>query len=251
MGAGLHKQPMDPITRARNDLAIANRILARHGLFDVDGHISVRHPADPARYLLAGAKSAAFVEPGDVMEFALDGTPVGAATAPLLAERFIHGAVYERRPDLNAVLYAPGEDLAPFGVTAVPLRAVIAPVGDMGLHVPVWDIAERFGAATDLLVSSMERARDLAQRLGPHRVALVRGGGFVSTGRTLNDAVRMSFYVPKNARAQAASLALGEIKPIAEGESQARLAIDPESNAMRRGWDYWAREAACSKWLGE
>ena len=43
-------------------------------------------------------------------------------------------------------------------------RAVLGTVGDMGTQVPVWDIAEKFGDDTDLAVSSMERARDLAQR---------------------------------------------------------------------------------------
>ena len=123
-------------------------------------------------------------------------------------------------------------------------------VGDMGTHVPVWDIAEKFGDGTDLAVSDTERARDLAQRLGGHRVVLVRGVGFVATGRTLNDAVRMSVYIPKNARTLAQSLQIRRrSRPISQGEVNERLAIDPEVNAMRRGWEYWAREAGCEQWL--
>jgi hypothetical protein len=128
---------------------------------------------------------------------------------------------------------------------------VIGPVGDMGSSVPVWDIADKFGDETDLSISTQERGRDLARCLGPHRVVLTRGVGFVATGRTLNDVVRLSVYVPKNARALAASLAFGEAHGLSEGESRARLAIDPESNAMRRGWEYWAREAGCERWLAD
>jgi hypothetical protein len=98
-------------------------------------------------------------------------------------------------------------------------------------------------------VSDMDRARDLAQRLGGHRVVLRRGIGFVATGRTLNDAVKTSVYIPKNARSLAQSLEFGTIRAISQGEVNARLAIDPESNAMRRGWEYWAREAGCERWL--
>ena len=43
----------------------------------------------------------------------------------------------------------------------------------------------------------------------------------------------------------------GRIKNISAGESAARLAIDPESNAMRRGWEYWARQAGCGELLAD
>ena len=44
------------------------------------------------------------------------------------------------------------------------------------------------------------------------------------------------------ARSMAQSLQFGEITPISQGEVNQRLAIDPESNAMRRGWEYSARK---------
>jgi ribulose-5-phosphate 4-epimerase/fuculose-1-phosphate aldolase len=237
------------LKRAINDLVIANRILAHHGVFDEYGHVSVRHPDNPGHYLLARACVAVFVEPGDILEFALDGTPVSDDNRPLCAERFLHAAIYAARPEVNSVLCAGSEDVLPFSITPTPLCAVLGTVGDMGTQVPVWDITEKFGNDTDLAVSSMERARDLTQRLGGCRVVLMRGIGFVATGRTLNDAVKTSVYIPKNARSLAQSLEFGTIRPISQGEVNARLAIDPESNAMRRGWEYWARQAGCERWL--
>ena len=173
--------------------------LARQGIFDEDGHVSLRHPDDPSRYLLARARSPALVEPDDILEFSLDGDPVAADARALCTERFVHGAVLAARPDIHAVLFARSEDLLPFSVTRSKLRAVIASVGDMGTHVPVWDVAGKFGDATDLSLSNIERARDLARRLKSDRVVLLRGIGFVATGRSLNDVVRMSIYLPRNA----------------------------------------------------
>ena len=241
---------MELVQRAINDLVIANRILAHHGVLDEYGHVSLRHPQNSEHFLLARDRAAAFVEPGDILEFTFDGKPVTDDDRPLCAECFMHGAIYAARPDVKAVLCAGSDDVMPFGVTAVPLRPVLATVGDMGQAIPVWDIAETFGDDTDLSVSTPERARDLAHRLGQHRVVLVRSVGFVATGRTLNDAVRMSVYIPKNARTLAQSMAVGrDLKFISQGETAARLAIDPEGNALRRGWDYWAREAGCVQWL--
>ncbi|MPZ41720.1 MAG: class II aldolase/adducin family protein [Rhizobiales bacterium] len=240
---------MTALERAINDLVIANRILAHHGVFDEYGHVSVRHPGKPERYLLARACAGAFVEPGDILEFTLDGTPASEDNRPLCTERFLHAAIYGARPEVNSVLCAGSEDVLPFSVTQTPLCAVLGTVGDMGTKVPVWDITERFGGDTDLTVSTMERARDLAKRLGDDRVVLMRGIGFVATGRTLNDAVKTSVYIPKNARSLAQSLEFGTVRPISQGEVDQRLAIDPESNAMRRGWEYWARDAGCERWL--
>jgi ribulose-5-phosphate 4-epimerase/fuculose-1-phosphate aldolase len=240
---------MADLQRAINDLVIANRIMAHHGVFDEYGHISVRHPGEPGRFLLARDRAAAFVEPDDILEFTLDGAPANEDNRPLCAERFLHAAVYAARPEVNSVLCAGSDDVLPFSVTPVPLRAMLGTVGDIGTYVPVWDIADKFGEGTDLLVSDLARARDLAQRLGNYRVVLRRGVGFVATGRTLNDAVKTSVYIPKNARTLAQSLQFGEVTPISQGEVNQRLAIDPESNAMRRGWEYWAREAGCERWL--
>jgi ribulose-5-phosphate 4-epimerase/fuculose-1-phosphate aldolase len=240
---------MNPSLRARNELAVANRILTQQGIFDEDGHVSIRHPEHPDRYFLARAICPGLVEPDDILEFTLDGNPIMAESGPLCVDRFIHGAVLAARPDIHAVLHARTEDLLPFGVTRAPLRPVIAPVGDMGTHVVVWDAADEFGDNTDLLVSTPERGRDLARQLRSDRVILLRGVGFVATGRSLNDVVRMSIYLPRNARVLAASLQIGKIAGLTEGETKARLAIDPESNALRRGWEHWARQAGCAHWL--
>ena len=35
------------------DLVIANRILAREGVVDAFGHVSIRHPDNPDRYLMS------------------------------------------------------------------------------------------------------------------------------------------------------------------------------------------------------
>lgn len=240
---------MATLQRTINDLVIANRILAHHGVFDEYGHISARHPTDPSRFLLARDCAAAYVEPGDILEFTLEGAPVGDDNRLLCPERFLHAAIYAARPEVSSVLCAGSEDVLPFSITQTPLCAVLGTVGDMGTKVPVWDITEKFGDGTDLRVSSVERAHDLASRLGGYRVVLVRGVGFVATGRTINDAVKTSVYIPKNARSLAQSLVFGTICPISQGEVNQRLAIDPESNAMRRGWEYWAREADCERWL--
>jgi HCOMODA/2-hydroxy-3-carboxy-muconic semialdehyde decarboxylase len=236
-------------TRAVKDLVIANRILANLGIVDAFGDISVRDPSSPARFLLARSRSPSAVVGDDILAFSLDGTPVDGKAQALPTERFMHAAIYGARSDVKAVLHASPEDILPFTIAQTPLRPVIASVGDMGLHVPVWDIADKFGNGTDMQVTTLEQARDLARCLGSNRVVLLRGEGFVVTGRTLNDVVRISVYIPRNGRTITAAAPFGPTIGLAAGEVEARLALDPESNAMRRGWEYWARQAGCDELL--
>ena len=241
---------MDPIERARRDVVIANRILAQQRVLDAYGHVSVRHPLDPEKYLLARSLSPGIVDIGDIVEFHLDGTPAGPEKRPLYLERFIHGAVYEKRPEVKAVLHSHADDLLPFSISkTTKLKPVIHAVGDMGDTVPVWDIADKFGDDTTLLVTNMAQSRDLAGCLGCYRLALMRGHGFVCVGFSINDLVRLSVYIPRNARTQLAAMQMGEYKALSRGEIAARLRLDPESPAMRRGWEYWAHEAGCGHLL--
>jgi len=240
---------MTDLERALADVVIANRILAHEGIVDAYGHVSVRHPRDPKRYLLARSLSPEMVQQADIMEFDLDGTPAGGDSRQPYLERFIHGAVYEARPEVLAVVHAHAEDVLPFGITSTPLRPVIHSGGFMGAEVPVWDIRDRFGD-TNLLVTNMPQGRDLAARLAGNNVALMRGHGFVAAARSLIEVVRMSVYVPRNARVQMAAMQLGDVTPLSRGEIDARNAgYKPHSPETWRAWEYWATRAGCAELL--
>ena len=97
------------IEQAKRDLVIANRILAMEGVVDAYGHASVRHPKDPGRFFLARSLSPELVGLDDIMEFTLDGKPVGGDARSPYLERFIHGALYEKRPDATNAVHAHAE----------------------------------------------------------------------------------------------------------------------------------------------
>jgi ribulose-5-phosphate 4-epimerase/fuculose-1-phosphate aldolase len=242
---------MTDLDRALADLVIANRILAHENVVDAYGHVSVRHPENPRRYLLARSLSPEMVERGDIMEFDLEGNPVSGDTRQPYLERFIHGAIYEARPEIVAVVHAHAEDVLPFGITTSPLRPVIHSGSFMGEQVPVWDIRDKFGD-TNLLVTNMAQGRDLAARLAGNNVALMRGHGFAAAARSLIEVVRMSVYVPRNARVQLAAMQLGALKPLSRGEIEARNAgYKPNSPETWRAWEYWANRAGCRDLLGK
>jgi ribulose-5-phosphate 4-epimerase/fuculose-1-phosphate aldolase len=233
-----------------NQLVVANRILANENVVDAYGHVSVRHPDDPRRFFLARSLAPELVEPGDIMEFDLEGNPLGGDKRQPYLERFIHAAVYEARADVMSVVHAHAEDVLPFGITTAPLRPVIHSGSFMGAQVPVWDIRARFGD-TNLLVTNIAQGRDLAKSLASNNVALMRGHGFVAAARSIIEVVRMSVYVPRNARVQLNAARLGgEVTPLSRGEIDARNAgYKPHSPETWRAWEYWANRAGCAHLL--
>jgi len=58
------------------DLAAASRILAARGVVDGFGHVSMRHPGSPDRFLMSKSIAPALVVPDDIIEYDLNSEPV-------------------------------------------------------------------------------------------------------------------------------------------------------------------------------
>jgi ribulose-5-phosphate 4-epimerase/fuculose-1-phosphate aldolase len=223
------------------ELVTANRILAREGVVDSFGHASIRHPERSDRYLMSRARAPDCVEVADLMEFTLEGHPIDAAGRKAYAERFIHGAIYEARSEVSAVVHNHSPSLIPFGITATRLRPLMHMCASMGTEVPTWDSRTRFGD-TNLLVTNMEMARDLAAALGDRPVALMRGHGAVVAGPSLRDVVFNSVYLELNADLQMKAASLGTITFLSDGEIRAILSTR-SSFTYERAWEHWCRRA--------
>jgi len=226
---------------ALEELVTANRILAREGVVDSFGHASIRHPGNPGRYLMSRARAPECIELEDLMEFALDGTPVDAGGRKGYSERFIHGAVYDARPEVHAVVHHHSPSVIPFGVTGTRLRPLLHMCASMGTDIPTWDSRTRFGD-TNLLVTNMEMARDLVTTLGSRPVALMRGHGCVIAGGSLREVVFNAVYLELNADLQMKAHALGSITFLSDGEVQAILSTRA-SFTYERAWERWCRRA--------
>lgn len=232
---------MPTLAAALDELVTANRILARENVVDAFGHVSIRHPERPDRYWLSRARAPECIEVADLMEFALEGTAVDAAGRKPYAERFIHGAIYEQRPDVRAVIHHHSPAVIPFTVTRVPIRPVMHMAASMGHEVPVWDSRSKFGE-TNLLVTNRAMAADLACALGPRSVALMRGHGAVVAGGSLREVVFNAIYLQLNADLQMRAAQLGEVTFLSAGEIDAILSTRA-SFTFERAWEYWCHRA--------
>jgi HCOMODA/2-hydroxy-3-carboxy-muconic semialdehyde decarboxylase len=201
----------------------------------------VRHPDNPQRYLLSRARAPDCIEVEDIVEYELDGAAIDARGRAPYRERFIHGAIYEARPDVQSVVHNHSPSVIPFGVTTNRLRPLMHVCAHMGHEVPTWDSQTRFGDST-LLVESMEMGRDLAKLLGRRPTALMRGHGCVAVGSSIQHAVYIAIYLELGAKLQMQAMAMGGIKFLTEGEID-RIAARMGPYSLNRTWENWCRRA--------
>src|SRR3984957_5365784 len=243
MAASVTKPPLqgeivpDKLTDLIEELALANRILAHEGVLDAFGHVSVRHPTDPGRYLLSRSRSPLLIEPDDILEFTLDSQPVRPPKVHLYAERVIHGCIYQARSDVMALCHHHAPAVMPFAVAGKPIVPVFHLGGTMGEEAPFWDQHDEFGD-TNLLVVKPEEGQSLARALGRHWVVLMRRHGATVAGTSLKELVSRSVFLCQNAEYQMKAYLLGAPAPLRPGEIKLAGSINAMPSVVARTWEY-------------
>ena len=219
------------------DLAVASRILVDQGVLDAAGHVSMRHPGHPDRFLMSRSLAPALVTADDIMELTLEGESCDAAGRTPFIERFLHAAVYRARADVMAVAHGHSPSVIPFGLVATPMRATYHNAAFLAAGVPVFDIRDRFGA-TDIVINSPERGAALADALEDKAVLLLRAHGVVVVGPSLQAAVFRAVFTEVNARVQLHAAALGGAMAALDAE-EGRKADAVNLATLGRSWDLW------------
>src|SRR5918992_1102424 len=221
------------------DLVAANRILAEHGVIDAYGHVSLRSPRDPKRFLLARAIAPETVQPEDILEYDLDSNPIDARGGDSVSERFIHSEIYRARPDVMSVVHNHSPSVIPFSVTGVKMRALFHMASFVGEGLPVFEI-RKVQRGTDLLVRNGKLGAALAKTLGKQAAALMRGHGSVTVGENLQRAVGRSVYLEMSARMQMQALLLSRrITYLDAAEVKASAPVQD----YKRAWPMWREKA--------
>jgi ribulose-5-phosphate 4-epimerase/fuculose-1-phosphate aldolase len=232
--AGVERELLD-------DLVVANRTLARFGVLDAFGHVSVRDPNNPKRYLISRSIAPESVVATDILALDLDSQPVHGDDRDTLLyrERFIHGEIYKVRPDVNAIVHSHSPTVVPFTVTRAKLRPILHNAGFLGLGAPLFEIRKCAGHGTDLMILTPDLGKQLAQKLGKEAaVVLMRGHGDSVVAPSLPNAVFRAYYTEINARQQLAAITIGG--PINfMTKAEAMTSSDAMLRASTRPWALW------------
>lgn len=163
----------------RDDLATATRILARHELIGMFGHVSVL-TEDPERYLICpgAGKRKDRCRGTDVVELGLDddfepGLPL---------ELYMHAEAHRLKPHVGSLIHVHSPALTALSaMREVPSELLM-------LHASFWPSSMPMFEEPEL-VRDHEAGQRLVAILGDEAIALLRWHGAVIVGATLKEAV--------------------------------------------------------------
>lgn len=219
------------------ELVTATKILLHEGILDTFGHISARDPNDPDFFFLAQKLAPSHITTKDIQRFSLDGETTD--NRPSYLERYIHSEIYKARPDVQCVLHSHSPHVLPYCFVDQPLRPVTHMGAFLGESVPVYEIRDKQGDATDLFGGSHDVCADIAEALGDAPVVLMARHGVVNVGNSVREVVFRAFYLEQEAKAHTAGMQIGKIKYLSDGEIKA--AGNLVGAQINRGWDHWTQ----------
>ena len=229
------------IEELKKKVALGNRIVFHQGLADYHGHVSARLPRT-RQFLIKpvlaplgtiSSKDILLVDIDEYMKiseqnWARAGKKRGVTKLRIPPrETMIHAAIYEARPDVNAVVHTHQPLATAFSVAGVPL-------------LPIYNQAAVFAPETPIfpsprLIYTIQDGKEICRTLGNRMAMLLQGHGIVVVGDSLEYATVHAIYLERTAYMQWVASSVG--KPVLMPQKD----IDEmKENMIYRAYDAFA-----------
>jgi len=212
-----------------HDVVAAARILSHEGLVQGFGHVSARIP-DSDLFVITPRVSLELVEAEQLVVLNLQGQVLEAPASPPF-ETALHTAIFNARPDINAITRIHARTANMFSVTDTPLEAVHNHGSFFSGGVPIFRTID--------LISTPELGQQAAAALADHPAVLLQGNGQVTVGRTIPEAVMMAIYLEEAAEVLYGAMQIGKPRflPQRESANRQKEALPPVD--MERAWNFF------------
>jgi ribulose-5-phosphate 4-epimerase/fuculose-1-phosphate aldolase len=218
----------------REKVATACRILAQHAIVKGSmGHVSTRVPGTND-ILVRGRppvdKGLRFADPSCVIRVGPDARPVGpTGGVKRISEIYLHTEVYNRRPEVNAVIHAHAPWSRLCTICNIPLRTIFFEANPIRIVEEGLPIFER-----SITLHTLEETQPMMQVMGDHDVCLLSRHGVVVAGDSVEDAVHRLIeleHVARNNYLAALTGDVGEIPAEDKAEWRRRALHTAERHA--------------------
>jgi ribulose-5-phosphate 4-epimerase/fuculose-1-phosphate aldolase len=186
----------------KHDVAVANRILAEvgfsSGILASLGHISMRVPDDPTKFIVKGRgyklDALPKMRPEDMIVCDMDGRVVEAPPGGMQCfEVKMHSCVYRDRPDVNSVVHVHPR----FTVLMSVLGSTLVPMCNEGARLvrkplPVY--------RHNKIVQTDAEGTEVASLLGDSRAVLLLGHGATTIGTSMEESFMNMYQLEEQAR---------------------------------------------------
>lgn len=204
----------DAIAIRREIVTVCRRLWERGLIAGPDGNVSVRLASDRILVTPAGM-SKVDVQPDDLVEVRIDGTPVRGAQHPS-SEIAVHLRIYSRRPDVGAVVHAHPPIATGFAVAGEGFASCVLP-----------EVILQLGSVP-LVPYEMPGTEALARKFDPfivsHDAFLMANHGAVTAGPSLSIAHQRMESLEHTARILLTSRLLGRVNELSADQVAALVA---------------------------
>lgn len=221
---------METVVQLKKTLITACKILDREGVLDELGHFSVRCP-EKGGVLINGKVSPGQAREEDIILLDLDGNLIEGDLEPA-SESPLHLAVFQKRPDVQAVVHTHSPMINTLSIAGVPLRTVENQGASIiGREAPVF---KKYG-----LVDSFELGYEVADVMGSHNICVLRSHGNIVVGGGIEQVCVWALWAEKAARYQYQAMLLGEPTWYPDQEFEKMRQQQARGKGHVRTWNYY------------
>lgn len=198
---------MSDLDALKDKLILAGRILVAQGQDDFTrGHVSVRLPDDPSRFLMK-PHSIGFDEitRDNILTIDLDGKVV-EGIARRHSEVFIHSEIFRARADVQSVIHSHPTYATALSATGRPIRAFSQPGAMFHRALDTYDASMR-------LIRTPDMGAAVARALGRNRAVLLKNHGIAAAGGSIEEATLVAIMLENAAMIQLIAEAAGDTAP--------------------------------------
>jgi len=181
-------------------IAIGKKLVDTGLVLATWGNISCRIPKTPSFFITPSGIPYYDLKTADLVQLDFTGKCLEGTRKPS-TESLLHGAVYQKRPDVQAIVHTHSNYAAAFAV----VRAEIPPILE--------EMAQLIGGPVKVaryaLPGTGELAEHAVEALEDRNAVLLANHGVVAVGRTLDEAFTTALLVEKSAHVLLAARQLG------------------------------------------
>jgi len=215
------------------EVAIATRVLAVAGLFDMHGHISIRD-GDTLYICDRGASRLRVTRELIASVRVSDGARLSEKALPP-SETAIHLAAYRAKPEVRSVAHFHPLYATAFAVAAKPLEVASNAGAFFGGTIPVHDNPE--------LIRTDELGAPVARDMGAASAVLLKGHGALVVGSDVQECVTAALYLEESAQRNYLAANLGKITTYNKDEIRRVREMIASRFVIEKTWVYALEKA--------
>lgn len=216
--------PAEDLAGLKEEFVTACRIMANEGVTEAAFNISRR--ISDHRMMVIPVTSPNMVTEDNVEIYSLDET---------VSEWKAHPAIYEARPDVNAIVHVH----PPYAVAFSTLNEEFVPIHHYGAPFHGKIAMYRSPGQT----GTVDRAKDIARQLGDNRVILQQGHGSTTVGKDLREAVLLTIYLEESLKILTIARQMGKPQPLTLEQSQKIVPQILKPRSQAKAWAHYAAKA--------